>query len=154
MSIRTPSHIAGIIVVAAFGLGACAEMGMMEKDEMMAEASLYDRLGGQPAIVAVVDEFTNRVASDSRINAQFADADIPAFKALLVEQICEATGGPCTYSGRDMKTTHAGMNITAEEFGWTGEHLAGALDKFSVPEKEKGELLGAIGSMQGDIVGQ
>ena len=120
----------------------------------MAEASLYDRLGGQPAIVAVVDEFTNRVASDSRINMQFADTDIPGFKALLVEQICAATGGPCTYSGRDMKTTHAGMNITAEEFVWTGEHLAGALDKFSVPDNEKGELLDAIGSMQGDIVGQ
>ncbi len=154
MSKRTPSYLAGIIV-AAFGLGACAEMGMMDKDdEMMADKSLYDRLGGQGAIVAVVDEFTVRVATDSRINQRFANTDVVAFKALLVEQICEDTGGPCTYSGRDMKTSHLGMNISNEEFAWTGEHLAGALDKFNVPDKEKNELLGAIGSMQGDIVGQ
>ncbi len=154
MRIRTPSRVAGIIVLVAFGLGACAEMGMMKRDEMMADKSLYDRLGGQAAIVAVVDEFTNRVAPDSRINIHFADTDIAEFKALLVEQICEATGGPCTYSGRDMKTTHKGMNISNEEFGWTGQHLVAALDKFDVPAKEKNELLGAIGSMQGDIVGQ
>ena len=154
MRIRTPSHVAGIIVLVAFGLGACAEMGMMKKDDTMADKSLYGRLGGQAAIVAVVDEFARRVATDSRINQRFADTDVTKFKALLVEQICEATGGPCTYSGRDMKTSHAGMDITNEEFAWTGEHLAGALDKFNVPEQEKNELLGAIGSMQGDIVGQ
>ena len=153
MSKRTPSYLAGIIV-ATLGLGACAEMGMMEKDEMMSDKSLYDRLGGQGAIVAVVDEFTVRVATGSRINQRFANTDVAAFKALLVEQICEATGGPCTYSGRDMKTSHVGMNISNEEVAWTGEHLAGALDKFNVPEKEKNELLGAIGSMQGEIVGQ
>ena len=154
MRIRTPTHLAGIIVLAAFGLGACAEMGMMSRDDTMADKSLYDRLGGQGAIVAVVDEFTGRVAGDSRINQFFADTDVPEFKRLLVEQICEATGGPCTYSGRDMKATHAGMNISNEEFGWTGEHLVAALDKFNVPEREKNELLGAIGAMQGDIVGQ
>lgn len=153
MRIRTPSYLAGIIVVA-FGLGACAEMGMMEKDESMADKSLYDRLGGQGAIVAVVDEFAIRVARDSRINHRFVNTDVAEFKALLVEQICEATGGPCTYSGRDMVTSHAGMNISSEEFAWTGEHLSGALDKLSVPDKEKNELLGAIGSMQGDIVDQ
>ncbi len=151
---RTPAHLAGIIVLAAFGLGACAEMGMMSKDDTMADKSLYDRLGGQPAIVAVVDEFTGRVAGDSRINQFFADTDVPEFKRLLVEQICDATGGPCTYSGRTMKVSHAGMNISNDEFAWTGEHLAGALDKFDVPEQEKNELLGAIGAMQGDIVGQ
>ena len=154
MSLRRPSHLAAIIVLAAFGLGACAEMGMMKKDEMMEEVSLYDRLGGQPAIVAVVGEFAARLAADPRINQRFAGTDLDNLKRLLVEQVCAATGGPCTYSGRDMKTTHAGMNITDDEFAWTGEHLAGALDKFSVPDKEKGELLGAIGSMQGDIVGQ
>ena len=113
-----------------------------------------NRLGGQAAIVAVVDEFARRVGSDSRINRRFANTDVAKFKRLLVEQICEATGGPCTYSGRTMKVSHAGMNISAEEFAWTGEHLAGALDKFNVPEQEKNELLGAIGAMQGDIVGQ
>ena len=167
MSIRTPRYLAGVVIAAAFGLGACAETGMMKKvkkddmmsedkmsDDMMSEQSLYDRLGGQDAIVAVVDAFTVRVATDFRINHRFANTDVAAFKALLVEQICEATGGPCTYSGRDMKTSHAGMNISDEEFAWTGEHLAKALDKLNVPEQEKNELLSAIGSMQGDIVGQ
>ena len=73
---------------------------------------------------------------------------------LLAEQICEATGGPCTYSGRDMVASHKGMNITNEQFNATGGHLLATLDQFNVPETEKNELLTLIGSMQGDIVGQ
>jgi hemoglobin len=142
--------IATAFVAAASILAACAEDKMMAKKE----ASLYDRLGGKPAITAVVDQFVANIAADSRINQRFAKTDIPKFKTLLVEQICEATGGPCKYTGRDMVTTHKGMKVTEAEFNWTGEHLAAALDKFSVPAKEKNELLTAIGSMQPQIVGQ
>lgn len=137
-------------VLAVFVLSGCEQLGLGAKKE----ASLYDRLGGMAAINAVVDEFTARVAADDRVNESFAETDIPKFKMLLAEQICEATGGPCTYSGRDMPTTHKGMNITEEQFNITGGHLAGALDKFNVPEQEKKELLTAIGSMKDDIVGK
>jgi hemoglobin len=108
---------------------------------------LYDRLGGQRAIVAVVDEFIGRVAADKRINQRFANTDIPQLKTLLVEFVCMATGGPCRYSGRDMETSHAGMELVDEEFTALVEDLAATLDQFKVPATEKNELLGALGPL-------
>ena len=116
-------------------------------------ATLYDRLGGKDAITAVVDDFVANVAADTRINARFANADIPRLKTMLVDQICEATGGPCKYTGKDMRTSHTGMKITEAEFNALVEDLAQALDKHKVGETEKSQLLGALGAMKGDIVG-
>lgn len=138
-----------MLLAAALALAACAA-----PEKAPADASLYERLGGKLAIEKVVDQFVANVAADDRINKRFANTDIPQFKKHLVDQICEATGGPCEYTGRDMVTTHKGMNITKEEFNWTGGHLAAALDTYDVPEREKRELLTAIGSMEPQIVGQ
>ena len=99
--------------------------------------SLHDRLGGKPAITAVVDQFVENVAGDGRISGRFATTDIPKLKKNLVDQICSASGGPCTYTGRDMKTTHAGMKITTGDFNALVEDLVAALDKAKVPEQEK-----------------
>src|SRR5580765_8701479 len=131
-------------------LGACQNMGMMPAQQK----SLYDRLGGKDAIVAVVDDFVGNVAADNRINRYFARTDIPRLKRNLVDQICSATGGPCTYTGRDMKTAHAGMGVTNADFDALVGDLVKTLDKFKVPEKEKGELLGILGPMRPSIVGQ
>jgi hemoglobin len=117
-----------------------------------APGSLYERLGGKAAITAVVDEFIARVAADARIKHRFFNTDIPKLKYLLVEQVCMATGGPCKYSGLDMETSHAGMEVVDEEFTALVEDLAGALDKFKVRAREKGELLGALGPMKPQIV--
>lgn len=114
--------------------------------------SLYDRLGGKKAITAVVDEFVGRVGADDRINAYFAGADLVQLKAHLVNQICQVAGGPCKYTGQNMKAAHTGMMITTVDFNALVEDLVGALDKFKVGEKEKGELLGVLGPMKGDIV--
>jgi hemoglobin len=114
--------------------------------------SLYERLGGKTAISAVVDDFVARCAADARINGKFARTDIARLKESLVDQVCEAAGGPCTYSGRDMRTTHDGMAVTAGEFDALVEDLVATLDGFSVPEAEKGELLGVLGPMRADIV--
>jgi hemoglobin len=124
----------------------------MSKSTAMADKSLYDRLGGKPAITAVVDDFVGRVAADSRINGKFANTDISRLKMLLVEQICQASGGPCTYSGRSMKATHVGMGVSSADFDALVGDLVGTLNKFKVPEREKSELLGALGPMKGDIV--
>ena len=75
-------------------------------------------------------------------------------KSSLADQICDAAGGPCAYYGRDMKTTHKGMGITEAEWNATVENLVKALDKNKVGAQEKSELLGALGPMKGDIVGQ
>jgi hemoglobin len=114
--------------------------------------SLYERLGGKDAITAVVDDFVARCAGDDRINGKFARTDIPRLKAELIDQVCEATGGPCTYSGRDMRTTHQGMSATAGEFDALVANLVATLDRFSVPFAEKSELLGALSPMRADIV--
>ena len=122
-----------------------------------AQKSLYERLGGKAAIVAVVDDFVANCAADMRINTFFAvtAADknrLAAFKNKLVDQICQATGGPCIYIGRSMKTTHAGLGITESDWDLTVKHLIASLDKFKVPEKEKNEFLALASSLKPDIV--
>lgn len=131
------------------GLLGCAAI---ERGGTPAQPSLYERLGGKAAIAKVVDTFVENVANDSRINARFATTDIPKLKKHLVDQICEATGGPCTYTGRDMKTTHAGMGITNAEFDALVEDLVAALNAHRVPEREQQELLALLGPMRKDIV--
>jgi hemoglobin len=113
---------------------------------------LFDRLGGKVAIEAVIDDFLGRVAKDERINAGFAVGDVPRLRQRLVELVCAGTGGPCVYSGRDMKSAHAGMHITGEQFDALVGHLVASLDKLKVPATEKNELLGILGPMRGSIV--
>jgi hemoglobin len=136
-----------MVGVVAVTVAGCAQLGMQEK-------SLYERLGGLPAIQAVVDDFVGNVAADTRINQRFANTNIPLLKKHLVDQICEATGGPCKYTGRTMKAAHAGMKITEAEFNALVEDLVKTLDKFKVPTREKTELLLALAAMKNDIVGQ
>jgi hemoglobin len=119
---------------------------------MTADKSLYDRLGGKPAITAVVDDFVGRVAADTRINGKFANANIPRLKSMLADQICQTSGGPCAYTGRDMKSIHAGMGVTGEEFDALVGDLVATLNKFKVRDRERNELLGALGPMKKDIV--
>ena len=104
-----------------------------------------------------MDEFVGRVAADKRIDHFFAatagDAKrLAAFKTKLVDQICEASGGPCKYMGKDMKSAHMGMGVAGADFDALVEDLVGALDALKVPAKEKNELLGALGPMKKDIV--
>lgn len=114
--------------------------------------SLYDRLGGKNAIEAVIGQMLENVKGDTRLNAKFANADLGGLKSKLVDQVCQAAGGPCTYTGKDMKTAHEGMGITEEEFNALVEDLVKALDQFKVGQKEKDELLGVLGPMKAQIV--
>jgi hemoglobin len=142
-----------VALLAIAGSAACG--GSAKPPESPAEPAkpLYDRLGGKDAITAVVKDFVEqRVAKDARINAMFANTDIPALETKLVDQICEATGGPCKYTGKDMKTAHAGMKIRDADFTALVEDLKASLDKFKVPDREQNELLGALGSMHDDVV--
>jgi len=145
------------------GLSALAIVGILVSASpstllgQMKEKSLYDRLGGKKAIAAVVDEFVSRVAADSRINTFFAqtagDAKrLAVFKGRLVDQICQASGGPCKYTGKDMKAAHMGMGVSGADFDALVQDLVGALDTFQVGAHEKGQLLGALAPMKSDIV--
>ncbi len=143
--LATTRGVAALSLVAL--LAACGGM-----QSAPPQKSLYDRLGGKPAIQAVVDDFIGNVAADPRINVFFANANIPRLNSMLVNQICEATGGPCKYTGRDMKSAHAGMGVTDAHFNALVDDLVKSLNRFNVPEKEKNELLAALASMKGDIV--
>jgi hemoglobin len=114
------------------------------------KASLYWRLGGMNALTAAVDDVIATSKADPRLAGRLSGG----CRTKLIEQLCAATGGPCTYTGRDMKTAHAGMHITEAEFGAVAENLVKTLDKFGVPAREKNELIGLIAPMKGDIVGQ
>ena len=117
-----------------------------------AQRTLYERLGGRDAIVMVVDSFVARVAADNRINKKFARSDIPRVKTMLVEQICNATGGPCTYRGRSMKEAHRNMGVTDGEFDALVEDLVATLNQFKVAKADQDALLNTLGSMRADIV--
>ena len=118
----------------------------------MARQTLYERLGGKDAVVAVIDEFVARCAADSRISSKFARTDVPRLKAMLVEQVSAATGGPVTYTGRSMHETHDGMAVTAGEFDALVADLVATLNQLNVPQAEQQELLGILGPLRGDIV--
>jgi hemoglobin len=115
-------------------------------------ASLYTRLGGGPAIQAVIDDFLVNVGADTKINHFFAGVDLKRLNMLLVQFVEHATGGPQAYTGRDMKTTHAGMKVTMDDFNALVADLVKSLDKFKVPAAEKNELLGLLAPLSSDIV--
>jgi truncated hemoglobin YjbI len=114
--------------------------------------SLYDRLGGMPAISAVVEDFAGNVLADVRISQKFARSDATRLVANLKDFVCNATGGPCQYKGLSMKESHSHMRVTGGEFNALVEDLVKSLDKFKVGEREKKELLGALAALKGDIV--
>lgn len=143
-----------VLSVSACGGSQTSQSTTTPASAPAAEKSLFERLGGLEAIGAVVDDFLANVGADERINQRFANTDLALLRTLLVDQICMATGGPCTYTGRNMADAHAGMGITNGEFGALVEDLVKTLKKFNVPEKEQGELLSALGGMKGDIVGK
>ena len=122
------------------------------------EESLYDRLGGLPAISVVVDDFINAMYEDEEINKNPAVGEardrIPAayFKYHLTAMVCQVTGGPCQYHGRPMKPAHYHLNITEAEWDRMVVLFKGTLAKFNVPEKEVGELVEIVGTTKKDIV--
>ena len=123
--------------------------------------SLYDRLGGEAAIKAVIDDFVARAAGNPKVNFTRKGTDmeweatpenVKRLKKHLVDLVGMVTGGPQKYEGRSMKETHKGMKITKAEFDALAADLKATLDHFKVPAKEQEELLKIVGSTEKDIV--
>jgi hemoglobin len=128
-------------------------LGWLAGTERMPEGGLCtDRFGGKSSIHVVFDQSVANVVADTRINGLFATTDIRKLKGHFVDQVCMATGGPCIYSGCEMKTTHADKKISNRDFEALVEDLVKALDMFKVPTQERGELLSLLGLMKEDIV--
>jgi hemoglobin len=119
--------------------------------------TLYERLGGQPAIKAVASELVDSILADSRVNKWFAHAasspaNAAAYKAKLADFLCQSTQGPCKYQGLDMTAAHKGRAVTGEAFDAVVQDLIAVLDRLHVPEKEKGEVLALLGPLKSVIV--
>lgn len=150
---RRAMGLSGVVVVAAAFLSL---VGCSSAPPAPAP-SVYRQLGGREGIALIVDDFVANAAADARINERFKalkPEQVLKLKSNLADQICDATGGPCAYVGRDMKTAHRGMKISDAEWNATVEALVKALDKNNVPAGAKGALLEALGPMKPDIVGQ
>lgn len=119
-----------------------------------AASTLFARLGGMDAIRGVVDTLMARVVVDGRINAFFRGVDLEQLKGRLAEQICQATGGPCTYSGRTMREAHRGLGLTDAHFAALVGDLGYAMNRFGVAMREQDELVRILGTLKPEIVGQ
>ncbi len=115
---------------------------------------LYQRLGGKEAINAVVRDLLANGIQDPRLTPRLSRMDAAKCERLLTDLLCEATGGPCKYTGRDMKTAHTGWNVTETEWTAFTENLGKTFDRFNVPARERGELANMLLPMKGDIVGR
>jgi hemoglobin len=149
---------ASLVMFGAFSLAlvACGDDSSTADTTASTAAgtkSLYDRLGGNAAITAVIGDFVDKqVVPDARINTFFANTDLTNLKKLLVEFTANAAGGPEKYTGRDMKSSHAGMNVTTAAFNALVEDLSKSLDVFKVPAQEKTDLLNKLAPLSADIV--
>ena len=132
--------------------GKLMHTGHVHKGDGIMATSLYDRLGGVDAITVVVRDFEDRAAKDDRINQKFARTDLARLTKEFVDQVCEATGGPCNYTGLSMKKAHKNMGVTEGEFDAFMEDLVATLEKFNVEKAEQNEILSFLRGFQGEIV--
>ena len=138
-------------VLLLFGLAGCG--GNADAPGRGASPPpVYQRLGGQPVLVAAVDDFMTIAAADPRIAFRFRDTDTTRFKAALVRQLCVSTGGPCEYTGRSMKEAHAGMGISNAEFNAMTQDLRRALTQHGVPIETQTDLVAVLEPMRDDVV--
>jgi hemoglobin len=117
-----------------------------------AEETLFAQIGGEPKLRATIDTMVEVMLVDKRINFTFAETDLAKFKGLLYDQICELTGGPCKYTGRDMKTSHEKINSTNEMFNALAEDLYIAFEKHGVPYRVQNKVMALLAPMQPQIV--
>lgn len=117
--------------------------------------SLYQRLGGYDAIAAVASNLLPRLIGDKQLGRFWAHrgADgIRREKQLLINFLCNASGGPMVYTGRDMQTTHVGMRLSESDWTIFMGHVGATLDEFNLPVPERSDVVGFIESLKGEIV--
>ena len=123
----------------------------------LAQDTLYERLGGYRAIAALADDFVKRLARDSLFDRFFADAtdgSTEELRWMIVDFMCEETGGPCIYTGRDMKAAHEGIGVTKEEWDRAIALFGESMSAQRVPAQEAQDLATLIVPLESDIVEQ
>ncbi len=117
-----------------------------------ADDALYRSFGERTGLVSIIDDATNRWVEDDRIKDTFDNINLDRFKRLLVDQLCELTGGPCHYKGRDMYHAHKGLHLNNAQFNALVEDLQLAMNKYDIPFRTQNRLLAILAPMQHDVV--
>ena len=152
MRIKTTSLFCAVVMA----LATMAPVWAASPQPADQQASLYKRLGGYDALAAVTDDFLGRMATDPQLARFFKGHNTESLKGIrqhIIDFLCVATGGPCAYTGRDMKTAHTGLGITEDDWTASVKDLNATFDKFKVPDKERQDVLAAVSGLKGDIVG-
>jgi hemoglobin len=139
MTIRRVLILASLIASSLFATRAHA-------------TTLFDEIGGEPKLKAVVEELTAIALEDERINFAFAGTDLARFKLLLYTQLCELAAGPCIYDGRSMSTAHSKLNITTAQFNALAEDLYKAFDRVGISYRTQNKMMALLAPMQKDVV--
>lgn len=147
---RTPNGLArGLLLVL---MGVIAPSAIVPRALASSSDSLYARLGGTPNVTAVVSDLIDEAASDPHLKRSFDKVNLGHLKHLLVEQICELTGGGCRYSGDSMRDVHAGLGITQAEFYGLVQVLKDSMRRHGIAIRERNELLAILAPMKRDVV--
>ena len=141
-----------LLAAALLVLAGCA--ATMHPSSPPAKDAFYRELGGTEGITKVVDAFFRRINGDARINTLFRNVDHDDLRRLVIEQLCEATGGPCKYTGRSMEEAHSGLNLTNADFDAFVQDLQAAMNDVKVPHASQQKLIAMLAPMRPDIVGK
>jgi hemoglobin len=145
------------LLIALVAVVATVPSALAAPPQQMGEKPLYTRLGGYDALVAVTQDFITGLATDPTLAKFFTglnDTSKARVESHVIDFLCKATGGPCIYTGQDMKTAHTGLHITDADWNVSAAHLTETLNKFKVPAKEQAEVMSAISGLKSQIVGQ
>jgi hemoglobin len=146
------------ILAAVLVVGAVAAAVPATAQQAAPAKSLYERIGGMTGITVVIDDFIDRLVIDHVLNMnpriREARARVPApyLKYHVSALVCQVTGGPCSYTGRSMKSSHAHLNITPAEWDWMVGVFKDVLADHAVAAAEQDELLAIVGGTRADIV--
>ncbi len=136
-------------LIVALCLSACGGAQKAPPDNR----SLFDRLGGQPAINAVVHEFVAKTKADARISQFFTNTDPVKLEQAMDEHVCSITGGGCTYKGKSMVDAHTNMHLSDADFAAFMDDLTATLAKLRVPKREAMEVIDAFDALKPQVVG-
>ena len=121
---------------------------------MTTETTIYDAIGGEPALVTVVSDFYNRVVADPELSGFFAGVNMTRLEGRQVEFFAAALGGPVAYTGASMKDAHVGRGIGQRHFDLVAGHLVASLVAAGVPAGIIDQIVAAVAPLSADIVSQ
>ncbi|MEQ5816320.1 group 1 truncated hemoglobin [Marinobacter sp. NFXS11] len=145
--VQTNLHptLTALLIALALGLGGCQNLNSGP------ENSLYQQLGEREGIANVVEDLLYLIVEDERINQQFKGMDVAQFHHNLTDQLCELSGGPCAYTGREMRELHSDMAITDTQFNALAENLILAMEKNDIPTGAQNRLIKQLLPLYPDI---